>query len=228
MKKLSAAIAGTAVAVLLVAAPAAAHVEPTVQEVPAGSYATVEFTVEHGCDGSPTVRLEFQIPEELTDVTPVEQAGWSTSVSGGIVTFEGGPLAPDVEADFAVQFTVPEQQGATLTFPFIQTCEEGSIDWIQQGSDAERPAPTVTIGAPDPSAPTPPATTSTVPSEVSTTTTVETSTTQGIAPITEVDPEAAETEDADQGASPWLAIGGVVLVTAAVVGTVIYLRSREK
>jgi hypothetical protein len=86
----------------------------------------------------------------------------------------------------------------------------------------------VTIGAPDPSAPTPPATTSTVPSEVSTTTTVETSTTQGIAPITEVDPEAAETEDADQGASPWLAIGGVVLVTAAVVGTVIYLRSREK
>jgi uncharacterized protein YcnI len=230
MKQILTSLAGIGATLLLAAAPAAAHVEPTVQEVPAGSYATVDFTVQHGCDGSPTVKLEFQIPEELDDLVAVEKAGWTSSSTDEVVTFDGGPLPPDEETDFSVQFTVPPLQGSTLTFPFIQTCEEGSIDWIQLGSDAERPAPTVTIGAPDPDAPAPP--TTTTPSETSETSTTGVATTQAAVPLGSPTPDGTEEADdadaVDSGASPWLAVGGVVMVTAIVIGTVIFLRTREK
>jgi uncharacterized protein YcnI len=208
--------------ILLSAGPAGAHVEPTATEVPAGSYATVDFTVQHGCEESSTVKLEFQVPEELDDAVPVDKPGWTASVDQDVVTFEGGPLPADEEDDFSVSFTAPETQGVRLVFPFIQTCEEGSIDWIQTTFDADRPAPVVMVGPADPNAPTaPPATSTTEPA--TTTTAEEATTTSETASPTEPTAEPAE----DSGANPWLAVAGVVVVTAAVVGGVIVVRQRN-
>jgi hypothetical protein len=180
----------------------------------------VDFTVQHGCEESPTVKLEFQIPDELDDVVPVDKAGWTSSTAADVVTFEGGPLPPDQEEDFSVSFTVPETQGVRLTFPFIQTCEEGSIDWIQTTLDADRPAPVVLVGARDPNAPTAAPTTTAV-AETTTTTAATTTTAESVSAA-----GGAEEPAEDSGTNPWLAVVGVVGVTAAVVTGVIVARNR--
>lgn len=210
------------------AAPAAAHVEPTTTEVPAASEATVAFTVQHGCDGSPTVKLEFQVPDAVTDATPVDKAGWEASVDGQVITFEGGPLADDVEDDFSVRFSVPDAPGTTLTFPFLQTCEQGSIDWIQLDPEGDRPAPVVEIGPADPSAPptTSPAVEPTTEPEAgepdatgSTSITLEAATTEPAG-------STADDELDDQASTNGGLVGaiGVLLVTVVGVGVVIARR----
>lgn len=151
MLALAAAAAG-----VLVAAPAAvAHVEPGPKAAEAGTRTTIGFVVEHGCDGSPTVRVRFQLPDGVADPEPEAPDGWTGSVTGQEVTFEGGPLAADVEGVFGVAMTLPPEPG-TLYFPFIQTCEQGELAWIaipEAGApEPENPAPAllVTDGPPTP------------------------------------------------------------------------------
>jgi uncharacterized protein YcnI len=103
--------------IAVVATPAVAHVEPEVSEVPAGSAAIVPFTVEHGCEGSPTVELAFQVPDDAANVQPVDKDGWTSAVDDDVVTWSGGPLPADEEAAFEVAFTAPEDVGTVLTFP---------------------------------------------------------------------------------------------------------------
>ncbi len=141
---------------MIVAAPAAvAHVEPGPKAAEAGTRATIGFVVEHGCDASPTVRVRFQLPAGVTDPEPEAPDGWTGSVAGQEVTFEGGPLAADVEGVFGVAMTLPPQPG-NLYFPFIQTCEQGELAWIaipEAGApEPENPAPAllVTDGPPTP------------------------------------------------------------------------------
>jgi uncharacterized protein YcnI len=220
-------------AVALAASPAGAHVEPTTTEVPAASEATVAFTVQHGCDGSPTTKLEFQVPDAVTDATPIDKAGWESSVDGQVITFEGGPLADDVEDDFSVRFSVPDAPGTTLTFPFLQTCEQGSIDWIQLDPDGDRPAPVVEIGDADPSAPSTTAPPATQPTEP--TTDPEGTEPEGTG-STSITLEASTTEPAgstaddevgdDEGSTNAGLVGaiGVLLVTVIGVGVVIARR----
>jgi uncharacterized protein YcnI len=227
MRRITFALASATVLALGVAAPSHAHVEPTATEVPAGSMATVDFTVQHGCDGSPTIKVEFQVPEEITDAAAVDKDGWTGSQDGRVVTYEGGPLASDVEDTFAVTFTAPSTVGAELAFPFVQTCEEGSIDWIQLDEEAERPAPIVVIGEVDPTAPQP--TTTTAPESTTETTVAEATTTTEAAPeaTTTVAGEVDDAADEDEGSSSaGFLIGAVVLVTAGAVGFGIWLRRR--
>lgn len=152
------AVASFTAAVLLLPHPAAAHVEPEVSTVPAGAPVEVAFTVEHGCDGSPTVKLEFQVPDAVTDARPLDKEGWTGAVVDGVITYTGGSLPDDEPSDFGIGFTAPTTVGETIRFPMIQTCEEGQLDWIQDGADATRPAPAVEIGEPDPTATTVPTT----------------------------------------------------------------------
>lgn len=148
-RSLVASLGGLAL-VVFAPAPASAHVEPEVATVPAGSLASVEFNVEHGCDGSPTVKMEFQVPEGITGAQPVEKAGWTGTLVDGVITYIGGSLPADREDTFGVRFDAPSEVGTVVRFAMIQTCETGSIDWIQTDPDAERPAPSVEIAEPDP------------------------------------------------------------------------------
>lgn len=138
---------------LLFATGASAHIEPTPAAAQAGTTITVEFKVEHGCDGSPTTKLEIKVPSSATDVAPVPKPGWTASHLGEVVSYTGGPLGATTPDTFGLKLTTPKQAGE-LEFPIVQTCEKGSTSWISStppgGPEPENPAPVVevTAGAP--------------------------------------------------------------------------------
>ena len=149
-KKILAGATLAAALTLTFAGTASAHVEPSPSDVQAGSTQTVAFTVEHGCKESPLVKLEMQLPAGLTGVSvPETPQGWTGSVTDSVVTFEGGPQPAHEEIEFAIQATFPNTPDARLGFPTIETCEQGTVEWIQPvvsgEEEPEFPAPTVTL-----------------------------------------------------------------------------------
>jgi uncharacterized protein YcnI len=150
-------------AVLLTSAGlVSAHIDPDPAEAQAGSRLTVGFTVEHGCEGSPTVQLDMRLPEGVADPVTEPVEGWEGRVEtidgDTIVTFSGGPLADDVEGTFSVTMTLPPTPDETIYFPFVQRCEVGEIRWIQipsePGDELDEPAPAMTLVGPVAVAPT--------------------------------------------------------------------------
>jgi uncharacterized protein YcnI len=148
--------AATSAVLLASAGVASAHIDPDPAEAQAGSRLTVGFTVEHGCEGSPTVQLDMRLPDGVADPATEPVDGWDGSVETidgeTIVTFAGGPLADDVEGTFSVTMTLPPTPDATIYFPFVQRCEVGEIRWIQipsePGDELDEPAPAMTLIGP--------------------------------------------------------------------------------
>ena len=70
LARLGAFPAATAAIALSLAAPASAHVTATPSTAAAGAYTVVTFSVGHGCEGSPTTKIEIQVPESVLSVTP--------------------------------------------------------------------------------------------------------------------------------------------------------------
>ncbi len=133
-----------------------AHIDPDPAEAQAGSRLTVGFTVEHGCEGSPTVQLDMRLPDAVTDPVTEPADGWDGSIDDvdgdTVVTFLGGPLADDVEGTFSVTMTLPPTPDATIYFPFVQRCEVGEIRWIgiptEPGDELDEPAPAMDLFGP--------------------------------------------------------------------------------
>jgi uncharacterized protein YcnI len=148
--------AATSVVLLAPGGLASAHIDPDPVDAQAGSRLTVCFTVEHGCEGSPTVQLDMRLPEGAADPVTEPVDGWDGSVEtvdgDVIVTFAGGPLADDVEGTFSVTMTLPPTPDETVYFPFVQRCEVGEIRWIQipseSGDELDEPAPAMTLTGP--------------------------------------------------------------------------------
>lgn len=146
-------VATTATVVLIAGGIASAHIDPDPIAMQAGTSATVAFRVEHGCDGSPTNDMKFQIPAGVTDAVGVAKDGWTSALTGDTLEFKGGPLAADQKDHFDITFTAPAQPG-DIRFPVIQTCEHGELAWIEIAAEGaaepEHPAPTikVTVGPP--------------------------------------------------------------------------------
>jgi len=155
MKKLLVLLGGTAVLLIGLAGPASAHVEPTIEEAPAGGYATFGLVIPHGCDGEggDTVKVEVQMPEGVETATAGYLAGWEATVDEAgpvVVTWEGGPLPHDQFQEFGISVLMPESPGEIVTFPTIQTCASGEeIAWIEEtpegGEEPEHPAPAIAI-----------------------------------------------------------------------------------
>lgn len=169
-----------ATAGLFLSTPVLAHIDPDPTEAQAGSSLSVGFTVEHGCDGSPTTSLDMRLPDGITAVTPQAPDGWEGSISDNIVTFEGGPLPDDQQLTFNVALTLPPTPDTTIYFPFVQRCEVGEIRWIDvpsdgSGDELDEPAPAMALTGPVATT-TAPETTTTVPATPTTDTAVETST----------------------------------------------------
>lgn len=170
------AIAIGAGALLAVGAPlaASAHVSVTPTSTAAGSYTVLSFAVGHGCDGSPTTSLSFEIPESINAVTPTVNPNWDISkVSapladpitdsegeqlvervGSVVYTAKTPLADGYRDTVSFQVQLPaDAEGKTLVFPVTQTCEVGQTDWTdvaeagQDEDDLESPAPTIVVTA---------------------------------------------------------------------------------
>lgn len=159
---LAAAGAG-ALMVGLTAGPAVAHVEPTPEEIPAGTATTVGLTFEHGCDDSPTTSVAIQLPAGLDDVSAVARTGWSVATADDVVTYTAGAgneLPADEEGVFELELTpAVDAVGQTLLLKTVQTCETGEIRWIEEwdgeGEEPEHPAPAVTVLAAGTTATTP-------------------------------------------------------------------------
>ncbi len=149
----AAAVLVTAACSLLISSPAFAHIDPDPTEAQAGSRLSVGFTVEHGCDGSPTTSLDMRLPDGVTDATPEAPPGWQGSVEDNVVTFAGGPLPDDQEMTFNVALTLPPTPDTTVYFPFVQRCEAGEIRWIDvpsdgSGDELDEPAPAMALIGP--------------------------------------------------------------------------------
>ena len=161
--------------VLGLAAPASAHVTISASTTAAGAFTVLTVSVPHGCDGSSTTEVAIQIPEQINAVTPTRNPLWEvdkqveqldppvTDAHGNEITERVAtvtytaitPLPEGYRDAFELSLQLPEQEGETLVFPTIQTCEQGESAWIEvpeDGQDPEElelPAPSVTVTASD-------------------------------------------------------------------------------
>jgi len=122
---------GVAVVACVVAlgGSAVAHVTLEPPVVPAGSTQSIDFTVDHGCAGSPTVRLQVYLPGGVSWPRPAPVQGWVTAVDGSTVTWSGGRLPDQTSFTVRVDMTLPDTPRQTILFPLIQTCEQGVVSW---------------------------------------------------------------------------------------------------
>jgi periplasmic copper chaperone A len=134
--------------VLAAGGVAFAHIDPDPLAMQAGTTGTVQFKVEHGCNGSPTTDIKIQLPNGITGVSAVDKAGWTSTITGNVLEYKGGPLAADQEDHFDITLTAPTQPG-DIRFPIIQTCQQGELAWIEVAAEGapepDHPAPTLKI-----------------------------------------------------------------------------------
>jgi uncharacterized protein YcnI len=161
--------------VALAAAPASAHVTISPSTTAAGAYAVLTVSVPHGCDGSATTRIAIKMPDAINAVTPTRNPLWSvekvvqtldepvTDAHGNQVTervdqvvYTARTPLPDGQRDaFELSLQLPEEEGDTLAFPIVQSCEEGETGWTEEAADGqdpeglEHPAPLVTVTSAD-------------------------------------------------------------------------------
>ena len=243
------AAAACSAALLAVAGPVSAHIDPDPAEAQAGSRLTVGFTVEHGCDGSPTMRLDMRLPEGVIDPVPEPVQGWDVSIEtidgDTIVTFAGGPLSDDAEGTFGVTITLPPEPDTTIFFPFVQRCEVGEIRWIglpvEPGDELDEPAPAMALTGPVAAAPATAAVTEPTESAVTEPTATDaretmTATTEpspDTTPDTTATPGTSEPEvistGIDKDASPGTGTTGFIVTMAVVIalGGFVVHRSRQ-
>jgi uncharacterized protein YcnI len=248
IRRLVFASAIAAVAALGSAGPALAHIDPDPTDAQAGSRLTVGFTVEHGCEGSPTVQLDMRLPDGVTDALAEPLDDWTGSVElvdgETIVTFVGGPLPDDVEATFDVTMTLPPTPDTTIYFPFVQRCEVGEIRWIgipaEPGDELDEPAPAMTLTGPVATT-VAPETTGPATTEVSSTTALTEPTASSLRPVASEPPatsvtvadsapsstEAAADEDEgiDSGAGTIVFIASIAVVLG--LGAIVAYRARQ-
>ena len=158
---------GLALAAGLVLAPAAAFahvsVDPSDDARP-GAETTLTFGINHGCDGSSTTSVEVSMPDGLSGVHPIADAGWTIETERGgdagrvsTVTYTATtPVPSDVRGEVKMLVGFADDASGPLAFPVEQTCEDGSTSWseiAQAGEDPhdlDEPAPVLEfVGAPE-------------------------------------------------------------------------------
>jgi periplasmic copper chaperone A len=226
----------SAVAAMALASPAFAHIDPDPSEAQAGSTLSIGFTIEHGCDSSPTIQIDMRLPDGVTNAAPDPFDGWTAKLDGNVVTYSGGSLAADTEGTFSVTMTLPPTPDTTIFFPIVQRCEVGEIRWIGlpiDGSEPAEPAPALlltgpvaTTVAPVATSPTateaPVTTTSTPVTEVPTATDVSVVATSEpllIAPASDAD------SGNSQGVGTWVFIVSMLVVLG--LGAFVVMRARS-
>ena len=167
-----AAIGGvTALAVLAVAGPAAAHVTANPSTAVQGSYTKVSFRVPNEMDNANTTQLEINLPLDhpIASVSVRPSPGWIVTVSesklptpikndDGEVTkavskivWSKGAIAPGQFQEFDVSLG-PLPQVPQVVFKALQTYSDGNVvRWIDEpttdGTEPEKPAPALKLTA---------------------------------------------------------------------------------
>lgn len=160
------------IAVLLsLALPAAAqaHVSVHPNEVPTGSFATLQIRVPNESENESTVKLAVQFPPGFIDVSPEYMPGWDTKVvttklakpvqtDDGEITEgvkeivwtghgEQGKIPPGQFLSFPISTEIPGKAGEELAFKTLQYYDGGEVArWIG-GPESEQPAPQIDVTA---------------------------------------------------------------------------------
>jgi uncharacterized protein YcnI len=159
----------TALATLVLAATAQAHVTLERAEAPAGSTYKAVLRVGHGCEGSPTTAIRVRIPDGVIAVKPMPKPGWElatqiepyaqpvkyyeTTLTEGVkeIAWTGGKLPDAWYDEFVFRGQLPDAAGTVLWFPVVQECETGVHRWIEipaagkSADDYKEPAPHLTL-----------------------------------------------------------------------------------
>jgi uncharacterized protein len=173
LRRIAFVLGSAAIALVVVALPAAAHVTIQPGTAAKGGFATVAFQVPNESDTASTVKLEVQFPpdEPIPFVSVEAVAGWTPEIKkktldppieshGEQITeavesitwtaASGGGIGPGEFQRFPVSMgTLPEDVDE-LVFPAIQTYDNGDVsEWIQDtpdtGEEPESPAPVLTL-----------------------------------------------------------------------------------
>jgi len=221
------------------ASPAFAHIDPDPEEAPAGSEQSVGFTVQHGCDGSPTVQLDMRLPEGVSSAVPQPPDGWTGTIDVNVVTFVGGPLADDVELTFRVSMILPMLPETTVFFPFVQRCQLGEIRWIDipqdgSGEELDEPAPAMLLTAALPGTTEPATSTSTTAPATAPATTSPAATSSSIPASTDSPASTSSAsaplgnEDDSKGGGGSAIFVGVIIVVVAGAGVLAWQSRRRR
>jgi periplasmic copper chaperone A len=163
------AIAAALVGILAVPALAQAHVSLHPNEVPTGSFATLQIRVPNESENANTTKVAVQFPPGFLDVSPEYMPGWSAEVvttklakpvktEDGEVTEgvkeviwtghgEQGKIPPGQFLAFPISTEIPGKAGEELPFKTLQYYDDGEVvRWI--GSpESEHPAPQIDVTA---------------------------------------------------------------------------------
>lgn len=147
-----------AMAAVLFAPSAFSHVSLQTTRAPLESSYKAVFSVPHGCQGSPTVKIRVRVPEGVVGVKPQPKAGWTlhtvkgdyakpytlygAQVSSGVkeVVWTGGPLLDGHYDEFVFvgYLSGGLTPDKTLYFPVVQECEQGVARWIDLPSSSKK------------------------------------------------------------------------------------------
>jgi uncharacterized protein YcnI len=164
-RRLAAAAVG-ALAALLVAGPAAAHVTVNPDTAPAGGYVEVSFRVPSESDTASTTKVQVYLPTDhpIASVGLKPIPGWTgraqttklakpiktddgeVDAAVSTITWQGGSLAPGQFQDFDVTLGPLPTGTEELIFKAIQTYSDGSVvRWIDLqapgAAEPDHPAP---------------------------------------------------------------------------------------
>jgi periplasmic copper chaperone A len=164
--------AATGALTLALAGTAGAHITANPGEAPSDSFATLDFSVGHGCEESPTTQVRIKVPPSVPSVTPGVHPLWDVATKEGkkekvelhgetitrgvseVIYTAKEPLPADRLDLLTMSVKLPAgEEGESVYFPTIQRCEKGQTRWIQipaEGESAEEleePAPAVVLTA---------------------------------------------------------------------------------
>ncbi|OZM82374.1 YcnI family protein [Pseudonocardia sp. MH-G8] len=165
-----------AVAGLALAAPALAHVTATPQTAEQGGYAVIALRVPTESETAGTVALQVTLPADhpITSVRTTPRPGWTATLAKApldppierhgrtiteavrTVTWTADPgvrIGPGEFAEFPLSLGPMPTDTDQVLLPAVQTYDDGEVvAWDQppaaDGSEPERPAPSVTLTAP--------------------------------------------------------------------------------
>lgn len=138
-----------AIATLLAAGPAFAHVVVSPGKAEAGSYFAGAFRVGHGCQGQATTAVRIEIPPTLGSARPKAIPGWKHIIEykdGGVSAITWKGKLPDQDfQEFEILMKLPANPGV-LWFPTVQTCGKAENRWTVTNDPASpTPAPKLEV-----------------------------------------------------------------------------------
>ena len=193
----------------VLALPASAHVTLRTDNPSADGYAVYTVRIPNESDEVGTTTVEVQIPEELAASRYEPIPGWDIVVADGVLTLSGSVIEPGQFLDVRFQGKNPSEP-MVLTFPSLQTYEDGEVVEWTGAPDSDRPAPTVeTVASTGDAHGGHPATTDDTASEEPMGGATEDGVTGAAADLEEAEPVTATTDDGD--AMSMVALGAGVL-----------------